>query len=109
MAYTYKGGFPNVGYFISDPKDMGNRTPFKCRIIDDAPQFFTTILGGLMDKGTNLTIITPKRFNYASGCNVIIDGILYSVLAINPYIPDNIVQGKIKRKVNAEYIIQLGG
>lgn len=105
--YILHGDFPLIGQYLPDKNNQQERIPFKCRILNDAPQFFTTKAGGLIDVGTNLTIITPKRFQFVSGASVIIDGILYSVSSITPIIPDNVVQGFVKRKLLAEYVIQL--
>jgi hypothetical protein len=105
--FIYEGGFPLIAYYIEDKTNTQARIPFKCRIISEAGQFFTTTLSGLIDTGTNLTISTPKRLIYKPGAKVIIDGIMYSVASINPFIPDNVSQGIIKRKINANYIIVL--
>ena len=105
--FIYHGDFPLVAYYLPDKTNVQERIPFKCRIVSDAPQLFNTILGGLMDVGTNLTIVTPKRLIYEIGASVIVDGIMYSVASITPYIPDQVPQGFIKRKLLAEYIINL--
>ena len=60
--YILHGDFPLIGQYLPDKTNQQERIPFKCRIVSDAPQFFTTVLGGLMDIGTNLTIVTPKAF-----------------------------------------------
>lgn len=105
--YILHGDFPLIGQYLPDKTNQQERIPFKCRIVSDAPQFFTTVLGGLMDIGTSLTIVTPKHLEYVTGARVIIDGVMYSVNSVTPYIPDQVAQGFVQRKLLAEYIIQL--
>ena len=105
---TYNGNFPNLAIFLPDKDDSTNRIPFKCRVAEENTQFFSYNSGGLVDIGTNLAIITPKRFELQNGAKVILDGIRYSIQSITPFIPDSANKGPFNRKINAEYLIQLG-
>ena len=105
---TYNGNFPNLGVYLPDKNDSTNRIPFRCRIAEENIQVFSYNTGGLVDIGANLAIITPKRFELESGARVVLDGIRYSVQSITPFIPDSANRGPFIRKINAEYLIQLG-
>ena len=106
--FTYNGNFPLLAFFLPDEDNQQVRTPFKYRSITEGGAFYSQSLSGLVDVGTNLTMITPKRLVFTKGSRVLVDGIIYSVNSINPFIPDNAAQGIFKRKLNAQYLIQLG-
>ena len=107
--FTYKGNYPLVADYIPDGSNTQARIAFRCRKVSEAAQFFSENIGGVLDTGTNLTIITPKRFKYKATDEpkVIIDGIVYSVESINPFVPDQANVGPFSRKINAQYLIQL--
>ena len=104
---TYNGNFPLLGHFLPEENNQQVRVPFKYRNITEGAQFYSESLSGLIDIGTELTILTPKRFDFKKGVKVIIDGTLYSVESINPFIPDNVNQGPFRRKLNAQYLLEL--
>jgi hypothetical protein len=105
--FTYNGNFPLIAYYIEDKNNTQSRVPFKCRKTGEEAQFFSISLSGLADTGTNLTLSTPKYIKYKEGSKVILDGIMYSVEGIYPYVPDQVPQGLVKRKINAYYLIVL--
>lgn len=105
--FTYNGNFPLIAYYIEDKDNNQSRVPFKCRKTGEEPQFFSINLSGLSDTGTELTLITPKKLEYKKGAKVIMDGIMYSVERIQPFVPDQVQQGLVKRKINAYYLIML--
>lgn len=103
----FREGFPNVAYFIPDKNNLTARIAFKCRIVSDAPQFFNQPIAGMVDVGTNMTIVTWKRLDYKVGAKVLFNDVLYSVQSITPFIPDPSRAGFTKQKLQAEYLIQL--
>lgn len=108
MSLMFRGNFPEVAYFIADPKDLQNRTRFKCRVTTAPGQFFTQAIPGLMDTGTGLQLVTPTSFTMRPGSKVLYNDVLYTVSAISPYIPDAMSQGFIKSKTLVEYVITCG-
>lgn len=107
MDFIIKGEFPNIAYYIPDGKNLQARIPFRCRIESPSGQAFSVNLNGLIDTGIGATISTPVKLEYKSGAKVLLNDILYSVGAIQPYIPDSMAQGLVKQKINVEYIIAL--
>jgi len=107
--YTYNGNYPLVAYYIPDGSNTQSRVVFRCKKTSEAPQFYSESLSGLIDTGTSLTIITPKKFEFKAinEPKVLIDGIIYSVEGIYPYVPDQANQGPFSRKLNANYMISL--
>ena len=103
--YTYNGGYPVVGYYMPDESEQ-TRVGFRCKYItEDGAVFFNR--GGMIDVGSNMLIVTPKKINYVKGARAIVDGIQYSVQSVQPFIPDKAAGGSVKRKINVEYLIQL--
>jgi hypothetical protein len=107
--FTYNGGYPLIAYYIPKGSNTQSRIVFRCRKVSEAAQFFSQNINGVIDTGTNLTIIAPKRFDFVAKDKpkVIIDGIIYSVESINPYVPDQANVGPFNRKKNVQYLIQL--
>lgn len=103
----FREGFPNVGYYIPDKSNLSARVAFKCRIVNDAPQFFNQPIAGLVDVGTNLTLVTWKNLPFKNGAKVLFNDVLYSVQSITPFIPDPSRAGFVKQKLQAEYLLQL--
>lgn len=103
----FEGNMPQIAFFLEDA-EATNRVKFKCRIEQDGAQFYTRNIGGLIDTGTNAVIVTKKPLEYKSGARVIMDDIMYSVISITPFIPDNIVNGIRRRKASTQYVLQLG-
>jgi len=103
----FREGFPNVAYYVPDKNKLSARIPFKCRIVQDAPQFFTESVSGLVDVGTNLQLLTYKPLEYKTGAKVIFNDVYYSVTSITPFIPDPAAQGLVKRRIQVEYLIGL--
>jgi hypothetical protein len=102
----FDGNMPKQAYFMYADDQV--RIPFRCRLEGDASQFYTRNIGGLIDIGTSALIVTKREFEYRKGAKVILDDILYSVISINPFIPDNIAHGMFRRKASTRYVIQLG-
>jgi hypothetical protein len=98
---------PLQAYFIESEKTMSNRIPFKCRIVEEGGLFYNRVIGGVIDTGTNAMLITKTDLPYKSGCKVILDDILYSVVSIQPFIPDTVAQGIYKRKPHRMFMVQL--
>ena len=103
----FNQGYPNVAYFIEDKNNLGNRVPFKCRVVEESPQFYTQVAGGIADIGTNLTLITWKKFQFKQGAKVLFNEVLYSIDSIVPFIADTSRQGFTKAKIDAEYLLRL--
>lgn len=103
----FREGFPNVGYYIPDKNNLGGRIAFKCRIVGDAPQFFNQPIAGMVDVGTNLTLVTWKKLKYENGAKILFNDVLYSVQSIVPFIPDPSRAGFTRQKLQVEYLIQL--
>lgn len=104
---VYNGNYPIIAYYVPDDENQQSRIPFRCRKVSEGAQFFTESLSGLVDTGTSLSIVTPKHLKYQKAAKVIIDGILYSVTRIDPFIPDQANRGPFKTKNDANYLIQL--
>jgi hypothetical protein len=102
----FDSNMPKQAYFMY--AEDKTRIPFRCRLEGDATQFYTRNIGGLIDTGTSALIVTKKQFDYKAGAKVIVDDILYSVISITPFIPDNIAHGVFRRKASTQYVIQLG-
>ena len=107
MSY-FRGGFPNVAYYIEDSNNLQSRVPFKCRVVQDAGVAFSQSLTGLVDIGRSAQLVTYVNFKYKPGSKVIWNDILFSVVSITPYIPDTVNQGFVKPKLYAEYLMVLG-
>jgi hypothetical protein len=104
----FREGFPSIAYYIQDGNNLGSRIAFKCRVLqDDGPQFFSQTVGGLVDVGANARIITHRKLEFKQNAKVLWNDVLYSVQSITPFIPDPSMQGFTKRKLQAEYLIQL--
>lgn len=103
----FNQGFPNVAYYIPDSKNLGGRVAFKCRVAVEGVQFFSQPISGLTDIGTNLSIVTWRKFEFKQGAKVLYNDILYSVQSIMPYIADPSRQGFTKSKTDVEYLISL--
>lgn len=104
---VFSGNMPQIAFFLEDAAAT-NRIKFKCRIEQDGAQFYTRNIGGLIDTGTNAVIVTNKPLKYKNGARVIMDDIMYSVISITPFIPDNVPHGMLKRKAFTQYVMQLG-
>ncbi len=103
--YTYNGGYPNIGYYMPDESEQ-TKIAFKCKYIQEGGEIFFN-RSGMIDVGMSALIVTPKSLKYEKGARVAIDGVRYSVASIQPFIPDKAAGGKVNKKVNAEYLIQL--
>jgi hypothetical protein len=103
--YTYNGGYPLVGYYMPDETEQ-TKIAFKCKYVQEEGVIFFN-RSGMIDTGTSMMLITPKRLEYVKGARCAVDGIRYSVASIQPFIPDKAAGGKVKRKINAEYLISL--
>lgn len=104
----FSPNMPLQAYFIEDDKTMSQRIPFRCRIVEEGGLFYNRVIGGMIDQGTNAVIITKTELPLKkSGSKVILDDILYSVISIQPYIPDTVAQGVFKRKPHRLFMVQL--
>ena len=103
----FSPNMPLKAYFIEDEKTMQQRIPFQCRVIQEGGQFYNRVIGGVVDVGTNAMIITKTDLPYKNGCKVLLDEILYSVISIQPFIPDTVAQGVFRRKAHRLFMIQL--
>lgn len=99
---------PIQAYFIESDKTMDQRIPFRCRLLERGGQFYNRVAGGLLDVGTNAVLITKTDLPYKSGCKVFVDEILYSVISIQPFVPDGTAQGIFRRKPHTLFRVQLG-
>jgi len=67
----FREGFPSIAYYIPDPKNLGGRIPFKCKVLQDSPQFFTQSASGLTDIGIGAQISTYRNFKYTPNAKVL--------------------------------------
>lgn len=103
----FSPNMPLQAYFIEDEQHPHQLIPFRCRIVEEGGVFYNRVAGGVVDTGTNAMIITQKDLPYKSGSKVLMDDILYSVISIQPFIPDTVAQGIFKRKPHRLFMIQL--
>lgn len=103
----FRDGFPSIAYYIPDAKNLQGRIPFKCRILEETPQFFTQSASGLTDIGMGAQLVTYKNFTFTTQSKVLWNNVLYSVQSIIPYIPDPAMQGFTKKRTQIEYIMNL--
>lgn len=104
---VFSPNMPLQAYFIESEKDPHHLVPFRCRIVEEGGLFYNRVIGGVVDTGTNAMIITKTDLPYKSGCKVLLDEILYSVISIQPFIPDTVAQGVFRRKPHRMFMIQL--
>lgn len=103
----FREGFPLIAYFIPDGSNLQARIPFKCKVDEESPQFFTQSASGLTDIGTRARIVTYMNFKYTNNSKVLWNNVLYSVESIIPFVPDPSVGGFSKKRVAVEYIFNL--